>query len=71
MEILNENYLQEIKRIVYNKARYQKVMLLYDDTVSNSQIMDIYEEVKVEYKNFKTGITVEKASEELVEAVSE
>lgn len=36
----------EIKKIVQDKARYQKVLLLYDESVSNGEIKDIYELIR-------------------------
>ena len=36
----------DIKKIVINKAKYQKVMLLYDDSVSRVETRDIYELIK-------------------------
>lgn len=36
----------DIKKIVINKAKYQKVMLLHDDSVSKVQTRDIYELIK-------------------------
>ena len=46
MKISNENPLKEIKNIVELKAKYQKVMLLFDDNVSNLEIHCVYEEIK-------------------------
>ena len=46
MKIINENPLKEIKNIVETKAKYQKVMFLFDDNVSNIKIREIYEEIK-------------------------
>ena len=46
MKIYNENPLKEIKNIVQLKAKFQKVMLLFDDNVSNLEIHAIYEEIK-------------------------
>lgn len=46
MKILYNNRLQEIKNIIQTKACYQKVMIIYDDTVSNHELQDIYNEIK-------------------------
>ncbi len=46
MEIVINNHLDRLEEILYNKARFQKVMLLYDDTVSNEEISAIYECIK-------------------------
>ena len=46
MKIFYENNKKEIKNIVQNKAKYQKVMLLFDDNVTNFQIANIYENIK-------------------------
>ncbi len=46
MKICNENPLSEIKKIIQQKAKYQKVMLLYDNTVSTVEIGEIYNAIK-------------------------
>ena len=46
MKYLSENNLEELKNIIDSHAKYQKVMLLYDDTVSNAEIMEIYNTLK-------------------------
>ncbi len=48
MEIINFNYLNELKRIVSERARYQKVMLLFDNSIANSELLDIYNSIKEE-----------------------
>ena len=45
MKILNRNY-KEIVNIVQSKAKYQKIMLLYDDSVTNEDITKLYDSVK-------------------------
>lgn len=37
---------KDIVKIVASKSRYQKVMLIYDDTTSNLDVMNIYESIK-------------------------
>ena len=46
MKICYENPLKEIKNTVEKKAKFQKVMLLYDDYVSNVQITEIYDSIR-------------------------
>lgn len=46
MKILYDKPIKRLKEIVESKAKYQKVMLLFDDSVSNSEIHDIYCEIK-------------------------
>lgn len=46
MKICKDNPIKEIKNIVQNKAKYQKVMLLFDDSVSNVEIGEIYMAIK-------------------------
>lgn len=46
MKICYHNSLQEIKNIVQQKAKYQKVMLLFDDTFSNNETTEIYKAIK-------------------------
>ncbi len=45
MKIVERNY-REIANIVQSKAKYQKVMLLYDDSVTNDEITKIYDSIK-------------------------
>ena len=45
MKIVRENYMTEIKNIVSSKAKYQKVMLIFDDEVSSVETSKIYEEI--------------------------
>lgn len=46
MEILQNNKVEEIKKIVSTRGKYQKVMLLYDDYVSNLEMAEIYNAIK-------------------------
>lgn len=46
MHAIYENENNEITKIIQNKAKYQKVMLLYDENVSNIQIAEIYNSIK-------------------------
>ena len=46
MKIYYENSIEEIKNLVLSKAKYQKVMLLYDNDVSNLDIGEIYDAIK-------------------------
>ncbi len=46
MKLSYENHVKEIKKIIETKAKYQKVMLLFDDSVSNVEIIEIYNEIK-------------------------
>ncbi len=46
MEIIKHDFLSNLKQIVEIKAKYQKVMLVYDDLASSVQISDIYEKIK-------------------------
>ena len=46
MDILYEKDLNEIRSFVQSKAKYQKVMLLFDETVSNVEISEIYNQIK-------------------------
>lgn len=46
MKYVCDNELEELRQIVENHAKYQKVMVLYDDTVSNIELMDIYNSIK-------------------------
>ena len=46
MEIFYDNRINEIKNVIEIKAKYQKVMLLYDENVSNCLKGDIYNEIK-------------------------
>ena len=38
--------IEDIKDVVNTKAKYQKVLLVYDDTVSSLSLLKIYEQVK-------------------------
>ncbi len=42
----NKNKAEEIKNIIEAKAKYQKVMVLFDDYVSNLTIAEVYNEIK-------------------------
>ena len=46
MKICNDNPIKEIKNIVQEKAKYQKVMVLFDENVSNIETQSIYQEIK-------------------------
>lgn len=46
MKIFSKENLKELTNIINLKAKYQKVMLLYDDTVSNLLIGNIYNLIK-------------------------
>ena len=46
MQLCYENGYKEIKKIVEEKAKYQKVMVLTDDNISNLQIQEIYNLIK-------------------------
>lgn len=46
MKICYENPLLELKKIVNTKAKYQKVLLIYDELFSNIEINEIYQSVK-------------------------
>ncbi|MBE5740984.1 MAG: hypothetical protein E7351_00395 [Clostridiales bacterium] len=46
MKILYQDFITEIKNTVQTKAKYQKVMLLYDENVSELQTMEIRSAVK-------------------------
>ncbi len=46
MNIYYESPIKEIKNIVQSKAKYQKVMLLFDDSISNIVISEVYESIK-------------------------
>ncbi len=46
MKIHYENSLKEIKNLVSQKAKFQKVMLIYDDCVSNLEIAKIHGVIK-------------------------
>ena len=46
MKVIQTNRLKEIERIVLEKAKYQKVMVLFDETISNEEIIKVYEVVK-------------------------
>lgn len=45
MEVYFDEKLKKIKQLVLEKARYQKVMLLYDESVESSLILDVYQEL--------------------------
>lgn len=42
MKIISSNEMSELKEFIFKKAKYQKVLLLYDQTTSNIEISDIY-----------------------------
>lgn len=46
MKICKEDFFKEIKNIVQTKAKYQKVMLLFDENVSSIEIANIYNNIK-------------------------
>ena len=46
MKICYDNPIKEIKNIVQQKAKYQKVMLIFDDSVSNLLISEIYNNIR-------------------------
>ena len=46
MEILYGTHNENIKKLITSRAKFQKVMVLYDDYISNLEISQIYEEIK-------------------------
>ncbi len=46
MKIYYENPNKEIKNLVMQKAKYQKVMLIFDDNISNLEIAKIHDSIK-------------------------
>ncbi len=60
MNILNGDYFLNILQIVVAKCKYQKVMLLYDDTITNLEISSIYNSIKENSIFNKISITREK-----------
>ncbi len=46
MNIKFGEYLSNIENIIESKSKYQKVMLLYDDNISNLEITEIYDFIK-------------------------
>lgn len=46
MDIINYNQQKKLRAIVEEKAKYQKVMLLFDNTASEKEINEIYELIK-------------------------
>ena len=42
----NTNKVEEIKNIIQAKAKYQKVMIVFDESVSNLEIGEIYNSIK-------------------------
>lgn len=46
MNLIYSNNIEEIKKIVETKAKFQKVLLLHDDTITTSEIDDIYNVIK-------------------------
>ena len=46
MKIYGDNLVEKLKQLVETKAKYQKVMLLFDENISSVEINKIYEEIK-------------------------
>lgn len=46
MKIVYENHIKQIKNIVESKAKYQKVMLIYDNSTTSSLIAKIRDNIK-------------------------
>lgn len=46
MKVCKNNYIEELRNIINLKAKYQKVMLLFDDNISNLEINKVYDSVK-------------------------
>lgn len=46
MKVINDLNILDILEIIERNAKYQKVMLLYDDSVSNSSIIEIYQSIR-------------------------
>ncbi len=46
MEVVKQDFLENLKQIVEVRAKYQKVMLLYDNSASNGQIASIIDAIK-------------------------
>ncbi len=46
MQIIKDNFLLNLKNIINKNAKFQKVMLFFDKTVSNLNISKIYQEIK-------------------------
>ena len=46
MNIIVDRELSSLKKLVVDRAKYQKVMLLYDQNISNIKINDIYREIR-------------------------
>lgn len=46
MEILKGNRINNLKSLVKKYAKYQKVMLLYDENISNEQTQEVYNSIK-------------------------
>ena len=42
MQIIDEDYVNSISKIIEEQAKYQKVMLLYDENVTLNEINEIY-----------------------------
>ncbi len=46
MKIIDEDYVNSISKIIVEQAKYQKVMLLYDENVTLNEIDEIYNAIK-------------------------
>ncbi|MBR2970100.1 MAG: hypothetical protein IKC49_03495, partial [Clostridia bacterium] len=46
MNIIVDRELSNLRELVADRAKYQKVMLLYDQNISNIEINDIYREIR-------------------------
>ncbi len=46
MQVFKTDYLSNIKQIVQRHAKYQKVMLIYDECAKSDEIFQVYEQIK-------------------------
>ncbi len=57
MKIIYSNEINDLKDLIIDKAKYQKVMLVYDHTISNIEISDLYRLIREECIFNKTDIS--------------
>lgn len=46
MNIRNDDFIFGIKDIIERRSKYQKVMLIYDNNITNADILEIYDKIK-------------------------
>ena len=63
MQIIKDNFSNNLLEIVNKYAKYQKVMVVYDNSVNNANLLQIYELIGANCVFNKLNMTIEDYSE--------